>query len=63
MDYKGIVAMVIAGTLGGGFMLIIVAMAWRDRQLTDKGGEVMIALVSGMLTALGFYLGGKNGEK
>lgn len=60
MDHKGIVATIIAGSLGGGFMMIIVAMALRDRQLTDKGGEVMIALVSGLLTALGFFMGSKE---
>ena len=60
MNYKGIVAMIISGTLGGGFMLIIVGMAWRDKQLTPTGGEVLISLVSGLLVGLGYYMGSRN---
>ena len=60
MDYKGVVAMIIAGTLGGGFVMIILGMAWRNKQLTPTGGEVLISLVSGLLVALGYYMGSKN---
>ncbi len=60
MDYRGIVAAIIAGTIGTGFIMIILALAWRDKQITDKGGEVMIALVSGMLMALGYYMGSQR---
>ena len=52
--------MIISGTLGGGFMLIIVGMAWRDKQLTPTGGEVLISLVSGLLVGLGYYMGSRN---
>lgn len=62
MNYKGIVAVIIAGTLGGSLMLTVVSLSWRDKPLTDKGGEVVIATVSGLLVALGYYMGSKNGE-
>jgi len=62
MNYKGIVAVIIAGTLGGGFMMIIVGLAWRDKQLTPTGGEVLISLVSGLLVALGYYMGAKQND-
>ena len=60
MDYRGIVASIIAGTIGTGFILIIIALAWRDKQLTDKGGEVLIALLGGLLMSLGYYMGSQN---
>jgi len=62
MDYRGIVASIIAGTIGTGFILIIIALAWRDKQLTDKGGEVLIALVAVFGAALGYYMGSRNGK-
>lgn len=63
MDYRGWVAMIIVGALGTGFLMMIVALAWRDKQITDKGGEVLIALVAVFGAALGYYMGSRNGEK
>jgi hypothetical protein len=67
MNYRGLVAMIIAGSLGASVMLTITGLAWRDKQVGEAGGQVLIATVSGMLVALGYYMGskqnGKNEEK
>ena len=54
--------MIIAGTLGASLMLTVVSLSWRDKPLTDKGGEVVIATVSGLLVALGYYMGSKQND-
>lgn len=63
MDYKGIVATIIAGTLGASLMLAVVSISWQHRPLGDKGNEAMVAIISGMLVALGYYMGGRNGKE
>lgn len=57
MDYKGLVATIIAGTLGASVMITIVSLAWRDKQVSKEGGLVLIAIVSGLLVQLGYVLG------
>ena len=52
--------MVIVGALGIGFLMMIVALAWRDKQITDKGGEVLVALIAVFGAALGYYMGSRN---
>jgi hypothetical protein len=58
--------MTIAGTLGASMMITIVGLSWRDKQVSEAGGQVLISMVSGLLVALGYYMGsktnGKNGE-
>lgn len=63
MDYKGVVATIIAGTLGASLMLAVVSISWQHRPIGEKGSEAMVAIISGLLVALGYYMGGKNGEK
>ena len=63
MNYKGMIGIIIAGSLGITLMLSVLALAWRDKTLGDKGGEVMIAAVTGLVGALSYYMGSKNGEK
>lgn len=63
MDYKGIVAVIIVSTLGASMLTTIAALAWRDRQISDKAAEVLTATVSGMLVVLGYHMGSKNGQK
>jgi hypothetical protein len=60
MDYKGIVAMIIATTLGASMIVTIAGLAWRDKQVSEQGGQVLIALTSGLLVALGYYMGSKS---
>ena len=62
-DYKGLVALVIAATLGASMMTTIVGLAWRDKQVSEQGGQVLIALTSGLLVALGYYMGSKSNGK
>ena len=59
-DFKGVIALVIASTLGASVMVTIAGLAWRDKQVSEAGGEVLMAMVSGLLVALGYYLGSKN---
>jgi hypothetical protein len=60
LNYKGLVAMIIASTLGASMMITIAGLAWRDKQVSEQGGQVLIALTSGLLVALGYYMGSKN---
>jgi hypothetical protein len=60
LDYKGVVAILIAGSLGFSVMITIVGLSWRNKQVGEAGGQVLIATVSGMLVALGYYMGTQN---
>ena len=62
MNYKGIVAVIIAGTLGGSLMMAVIYISWQHQPLSQQGAEVVISIISGLLVALGYYMGGKNGE-
>jgi hypothetical protein len=60
---KGLVAVIIAGTVGGCVILAIAGLAWHGKTISDAGGRVLIATISGLLVALGYYMGSRNGHK
>ena len=62
-DYKGLVATIIAAALGGAMLVTIASLALRNKQVSEAGGDVLIAIASGLLVALGYYMGSKkNGD-
>jgi hypothetical protein len=63
IDYKGWVAIIIAGSLGASVMMCVLALSWKKQSISETGGEVLIAIVSGLLVALGYFMGGKNGKQ
>ena len=63
MSWKDIACLVIVGTLGASIMMSIAALAWRDKQLTQIGGEVLMATVTGLISVLSYRMGQKSNDQ
>jgi hypothetical protein len=57
MNYRGIAAIIIAGTVGGALLATVIGLAVMDRQLGEVGGDALIALGGALVGALATYLG------
>jgi hypothetical protein len=57
VDYRGICAVIIAISIGSCLVLTVLGLAWRDKQLTKEGGEVISAIGGVFVGSLLTYMG------
>lgn len=60
MDYRGIVALIIAISVGATLILGIGGLAWWGKPLTEAGGEALVALGGALVGALAGYIAGRQ---
>lgn len=63
MDYRGVVALIIAVSVGGALIVGIGGLAWQGRPLSETGGEALVALGGAMVGALAGYIAGRFDTK
>lgn len=64
MNWRDIVALVLAGGLSGALVIAVFGMVYRDRQLGEHGAEVLVAIGVAMVAVLSTYMARnhKNGD-
>jgi hypothetical protein len=62
VDYQGIVAVVLAASVGITLMVATIGIIWQRRSLSEAGGEVLIGLIGTIVGGLVGYLAGKANE-
>ena len=63
MDWRGLIAAILAGGLALTLVLAVFGGVWAGRQIGEKGGEVMIAICVAAISAISTYLAArKNGN-
>jgi uncharacterized membrane protein len=62
VDYQGIVAVVLATSVGITTMAATIGIIWQRRSLSEAGGEVLIGLIGTVVGGLVGYLAGKANE-
>jgi hypothetical protein len=60
IDYQGIVAVVLAASVGITLMVATIGIIWQRRSLSEAGGEVLIGLIGTVVGGLVGYLAGKS---
>ncbi len=60
MNWHGLIAAILAGGLALALVISISGLIFRDRPITDKGAEVMVAICVAMVAAISTYLASKN---
>jgi hypothetical protein len=51
---------IIASTIGLSIVLTIAGLAWRNRSISEFGGEALIAIGSALVGSLATYMGTKS---
>jgi hypothetical protein len=62
MDYRGLSALVIAGSLGLGLVIGIAGHVWTGTPLTEQGGEALVAIGGALVGAIAGYIAGRRSE-
>jgi hypothetical protein len=62
MKPKDRIALVISAGLISWGLVMIAGIAWRNRSLSEGGGEIFLAIATGLATALGAYFATRNGD-
>jgi hypothetical protein len=58
------IAFVIAAGLIAWGLVLLIGLAWRGKSLSESGGEIFLAIATGLCTALGAYFATRNnGDK
>jgi hypothetical protein len=55
------VALIIAAGLIGWGLVLLIGLTIRGRPLSGSGGEIFLAIATGLTTALGAYFATRNG--
>jgi hypothetical protein len=63
VDYQGIVAVVLAASVGITLMAATIGIIWQRRSLSEAGGEVLIGLIGTIVGGLVGYLAIKTNDK
>jgi hypothetical protein len=64
MSPRDRIALAIAVGLISWGIIMIAGIAWRNRAMSEGGGEIFLAIATGLCTALGAYFAsGRNGNK
>ena len=56
-----IAAIIAAGLVCWGLVLMI-GLVWNQKSLSESGGEIFLAIATGLVAALGMYFATKNGN-
>jgi hypothetical protein len=54
--------MIIASGLIGWGLVLLIGLSWRGKSLSEGGGEIFLAIATGLTTALGAYFATRNGN-
>jgi hypothetical protein len=57
MNYRGIIAVIIAGSLGLSIILAVASLAWRNRPLAEHGAEALMVAINTLGIGFGYYMG------
>lgn len=57
MNWRGMIASILAGSLGSAFLLAVFGIIYRDRQLGQHGAEVLAVIGGGMISIVSYYMG------
>jgi hypothetical protein len=63
MDYKGIIALTLAGCMGSGWIIGAVSIAYWHTPLSEKSATVLESLGIGMISIISFYVGRSTQDK
>lgn len=62
MRWKDLIAALIAGGLVTWGIILMAGLAWRGTQLSKAGGEIFLAIATGLVTCLGVYFSRNGGS-
>jgi len=62
MSWRDRTALVIAAGLVMWGIIAIVCVAWRNKNFTDSGGEILLAIAGGLSASLATYFATKDKE-
>lgn len=57
MNWKDIAALIVVSTLGASVMMSVAALAWRDKQLSQVGADVLTIAITGLVSLASFHMG------
>ena len=65
MKARDIVAITIAVGLTSWGLVLMVGLGWRNKSLSEGGGEIFLAIATGLVASLATYMAlqNKNGDK
>lgn len=63
MNWYGLIAAIIAGSLGLTLLIGVAGAVWAGRSLGDKGAEVIVGIFTILGAALTAYFAMKKGDK
>lgn len=61
MNWRGLIAAILAGGLALTLVLGVGGAVWQGRALGEKGGEVLVGIFVAMAAAITAYMATKNG--
>jgi hypothetical protein len=62
MDYRGVAAVILAGSIGLTLVISAAAVGFAGRALSEAGSEALIGIGGALIGALAGYIAGKNGN-
>lgn len=62
MKPKDRIAGIIAVGLVSWGLVLMLGLVWNGKSLSQSGGEIMLAIATGLVAALGMYFATKNGN-
>jgi hypothetical protein len=62
-DYQGIVAVILAASVGLVLVIGTAGIIWQGRSLSEAGGEILIGLGGTLVGGLVGYLAGRQSDK
>jgi hypothetical protein len=63
MNWRDRTALVIASGLIAWGIIAIVAVAWRNKNFTESGGEILLAIAGGLSASLAAYFATRGNGK
>lgn len=62
MSPKDRIAAIIATGLVSWGLVLMIGLVWNKQPLSESGGEIFLAIATGLVAALGMYFATKNGN-
>jgi hypothetical protein len=60
MNWKDVIALVVVSTLGASVMMSVAALAWRDKQLSQAGADVLTIAITGLVSLASYHMGNRD---
>lgn len=62
MEWKGLIAAILAGGLAFTLVIGVAGAVWQGRPVGERGGEVLIAICVAAVSAISTYLANKRDQ-